>query len=176
MRHQSRTELRPWHREGRLSGAACLSRWRQGKGERRSCHRGCGGAVIDGSAWSHMVEQASESSEWVSASCPTPGFNAQGLTNFSTNSSFGCGGSGVFSSFGSLGLRRKVPSSASLKPAASTSWRRKTSSLRQPSFLLWHANQRRDGGCVTIVEIALNAAITDLDHAEAADRKRVSSL
>jgi hypothetical protein len=45
----------------------------------------------------------------------------QGLTNFSTNSSFGCGGSGVFLSLGSLGLRRNFPSSASLKPAASTS-------------------------------------------------------
>src|SRR6516165_9581528 len=168
MRHQSRTELRPWHREGRLSGAACLSRWRQGKGERRSCHRGCGGAVIDGSAWSHMVEQASESSEWVSASCPTPGFNAQGLTNFSTNSSFGCGGSGVFLSFGSLGLRRKVPSPASLKPAASTSWRRKTSSLRQHLFCSGSTpNNYVMAVALTIVEIALNAAITDLDHAEA---------
>jgi hypothetical protein len=47
--------------------------------------------------------------------------------------------------------------------------------LRQPFFLLCqHANQRRDGGCVTIAEIALNAPITDLDHAEASDRKRVS--
>src|SRR5262249_40200840 len=45
----------------------------------------------------------------------------QGLTNFSTNSSFGCGGSGVFLSRGSLGLRRKVASSKSLNPAASTS-------------------------------------------------------
>ena len=44
-----------------------------------------------------------------------------GLTNFSTNSSFGCGGSGVFLSLGSLGLRRNFPSSTSLKPAASTS-------------------------------------------------------
>ena len=54
----------------------------------------------------------------------------QGLTNFSTNSSFGCGGSGVFLSLGSLGLRRNLPSSTSLKPAASTSWRRKLSSIR----------------------------------------------
>ena len=54
----------------------------------------------------------------------------QGLTNFSTNSSFGCGGSGVFLSLGSLGLRRNFPSSTSLKPAASTSWRRKASSIR----------------------------------------------
>ena len=69
--------------------------------------------MIDGSAWSHMVEGASEPSEWASASRPPPGFNAQGLTNFSTNSSFGCGGSGVFLSLGSLGLRRKVPSSTS---------------------------------------------------------------
>jgi hypothetical protein len=31
-----------------------------------------------------------------------------------------------------------------------------TFQVRQPSFLLWqHANQRRDGGCATIVEIAL---------------------
>jgi hypothetical protein len=51
-----------------------------------------------------------------------------------------------------------------------------TFQVRQPSFLLWqHANQRRDGGCATIVEIALNAAITDLGHTEAAVRKRVSS-
>src|SRR5215469_4023868 len=56
--------------------------------------------------------------------------SGQGLTNFSTNSSFGCGGSGVFLSLGSLGLRRNLPSSASLKPAASTSWRRKASSIR----------------------------------------------
>jgi hypothetical protein len=42
-------------------------------------------------------------------------------------------------------------------------------------FQLWrHANQRRDGGGVTIAEIALNAPITDLDHAEVSDRKRVS--
>jgi hypothetical protein len=47
--------------------------------------------------------------------------------------------------------------------------------LRQPFFQLWHhANQRRDGGGVTIAEIALNAPITDLDHAEVSDRKRVS--
>src|SRR3954468_4927976 len=55
---------------------------------------------------------------------------SQGLTNFRTNSSFGCGGSGVFLSLGSLGLRRKFPTSNSLNPAASTSCRRNTSSIR----------------------------------------------
>jgi hypothetical protein len=30
--------------------------WRQGRRERRSCNRGSGGAMIDGSARSHMVE------------------------------------------------------------------------------------------------------------------------
>ena len=54
----------------------------------------------------------------------------QGLTNFSTNSSFGCGGSGVFLSRGSLGLRRNIPSAASLNPAASTSAFRNASSMR----------------------------------------------
>src|SRR5207302_2046048 len=58
----------------------------------------------------------------------SPGANRP--SQVSTNSSFGCGGSGVFLSFGSLGLRRNLPSSTSLKPAASTSWRRKVSSIR----------------------------------------------
>src|SRR6266704_6772357 len=53
-----------------------------------------------------------------------------GLTNFSTNSSLGWGGSGVFLSRGSEGLRRKLPWAASLKPADSTSWRRNASSIR----------------------------------------------
>ena len=38
----------------------------------------------------------------------------QGLTNLSTNSSLGCGGSGVLRSRGSEGLRMKLPSVASL--------------------------------------------------------------
>ena len=54
----------------------------------------------------------------------------QGLTNFRTNSSFGCGGSGSSRSRGSAGLRRKSPAAASRKPAASTSRRTSASSTR----------------------------------------------
>jgi len=59
------------------------------------------------------------------ATCP-----AHGLTNLSTKPSIGCGGSGVFLSLGSFGLRKKLPSSISLNPAASTSCRRSASSMR----------------------------------------------
>jgi hypothetical protein len=56
MRHQSRSEVRPGNREGPLPGAACLSSWWQGEGGIAFPSSGCGGAVIDGLAWSHMVE------------------------------------------------------------------------------------------------------------------------
>ena len=68
--------------------------------------------------------------------CPPEGRAArsrqvgQGLTNFSTNSSFGCAGSGTFRSRGSCGFRKKSPEATHLKPAASTSRRTKASSTQ----------------------------------------------